>query len=247
MRFLKSIYPLLLVMLFFSSAYSENLRNDSFAWAKRVLAQEVYFDHRITFYCKAAYDERGRVTLPVGFETEKYKGRAEKIEWEHVVPAENFGRTFSEWREGHPECVDKRGPFKGRHCAEKVNLEYRRMQADMYNLYPAIGAVNAARQNYNFVMLPGVPPSFGSCAMKIEGTKVEPPEYVRGAIARTYKYMASTYPRFTISSQQKQLFGAWDALYPVDKWECTRAKRIETIQKNRNAIVAERCMAVGLW
>jgi endonuclease I len=27
-----------------------------------------------------------------------------------------------------------------RKCAEKVNLEYRHMQADLFNLYPAIGS-----------------------------------------------------------------------------------------------------------
>jgi deoxyribonuclease I len=34
-----------------------------------------------------------------GFVTNKYKNRAAKIDWEHVVPAENFGQTFKEWRE----------------------------------------------------------------------------------------------------------------------------------------------------
>ena len=60
--------------------------------------------------------------------------------------------------------MDKKGKvFKGRKCVEKVNREYRLMQSDMYNLYPAIGAVNALRQNYNFQMLPGEEPDFGSC------------------------------------------------------------------------------------
>lgn len=74
--------------------------------------------------------------------------RSYKIEWEHSVPAENFGRAFTEWREGHPLCVDNKGKsFKGRKCAEKVNKTYRYMQSDMYNLFPAVGSVNAARSN----------------------------------------------------------------------------------------------------
>jgi len=59
----------------------------------------------------------------------------------------------------------------------------------MHNLAPAIGAVNALRSNYEFTMLPGVRPTFGTCEMKIEGRKVEPPETARGIIARTYLYM----------------------------------------------------------
>jgi len=63
------------------------------------------------------------------------------------------------------------------------------MHADMHNLAPSIGAVNALRSNFNFAMLPGVESTFGSCEMKIEGKRVEPPEAARGIIARTYLYM----------------------------------------------------------
>jgi deoxyribonuclease-1 len=79
------------------------------------------------------------------------------------------------------------------------------MQADMFNLYPAIGAVNALRSNYNFTMLPAVKSDFGSCAMKIENRKAEPPE-----IARTYLYMEGAYKRYSMSKSQHQLMNAWD-------------------------------------
>ncbi|MDQ7834201.1 MAG: endonuclease [Humidesulfovibrio sp.] len=224
-----------------------NTREDSFQGAKRTLERLVYSDHRITFYCQAPFGEDGAVSLPPGFTTPKHRERARRIEWEHVVPAENFGRTFPEWRDGHPDCQDRRGPFKGRKCAERVSKEYRLMQADMYNLYPAIGAVNALRSNYSFAMLPGAPNSFGTCAMKIEGNKAEPPEHARGAIARTTKYMAWAYPRFNLSRQQEQLMNAWDDMYPVDQWECTRARRIEDSQGNENPLVKTQCQQAGLW
>lgn len=224
-----------------------NTREDSFQAAKRTLERAIFHDHRITLYCQAAFDEKGNITPPPGFTATKHKARATRLEWEHVVPAENFGRTFAEWREGHPDCQDKRGPFKGRKCAERVNKEYRLMQADMYNLYPAIGAVNALRQNYNYAMLPGAPSSFGICPVKIEGNKVEPPDYARGTIARTTKYMAGAYARFQLSDQQTKLMDAWDRMYPVDQWECTRAKRIEAIQGNENPLVKEKCFEAGLW
>ena len=132
------------------------------------------------------------ISRPQGFTADKHQKRSSRVEWEHVVPAENFGRAFPEWREGHALCVDRKGKaFKGRACAEKVNADYRRMQADMYNLYPAIGSVNAVRSNKNFQMLgPDVPSAFGSCPMKISGNKVEPPERARGQIARSSLYMA---------------------------------------------------------
>jgi deoxyribonuclease-1 len=75
------------------------------------------------------------------------------------------------------------------------------MQADMFNLYPAIGAINALRSNYNFTMLPSAKSSFGSCQMKIENRKAEPPEDSRGRIARTYIYMEQTYKRYSMNKQ----------------------------------------------
>ena len=225
-----------------------NTEIESFNKAKRLLETKVYYDHRVTLYCGAAFDERKNVTLPDGFTTPKHAKRAHRVEWEHVVPAENFGRAFVEWREGADVCVDKKGKaFKGRKCAEKANAAFRYMQADLYNLYPAIGAVNAMRSNYRYSMLPGVPATFGTCSMKIDGRRAEPPEAARGTIARTVLYMADAYRgTYRLSRQDRQLMEAWDRQYPVDKWECTRARRIEAIQGNPNERVKEACRKAGL-
>ncbi len=225
-----------------------NTEIESFTKAKRLLEREVYFDHRVTLYCGAAFDARKNVTLPDGFTTPKHAKRARRVEWEHVVPAENFGRAFVEWREGADVCVDNKGKaFKGRKCAEKANAAFRYMQADLYNLYPAIGAVNAMRSNYRYSMLPGSPATFGTCSMKIDGRRAEPPEAARGTIARTVLYMADAYQGvYRLSNQDRRLMEAWDRQYPVDAWECTRARRIEAIQGNPNERVKEACSRAGL-
>jgi deoxyribonuclease-1 len=185
-----------LITLITTSTLSANQEIQSFNKAKQILEKQVYNNHRTTLYCGAEFDAKKRVIPPQGFTTTKYIKRAKKIEWEHVVPAQNFGWTFSEWSDGHKQCINSKGKaFKGRKCAEKVNSEYRYMQSDMFNLYPVIGAVNALRSNYNFTMLSGTNSAFGSCAMKIESRKAEPPEIARGRIARTYLYMEDTYKR----------------------------------------------------
>ncbi|WP_064663978.1 endonuclease [Pseudoalteromonas sp. MQS005] len=243
---MKSISISLVTLLIFSAASSANQKIDSFSKAKRLLENQVYNNHRTSLYCGATFDVNKKVTAPIGFTTSKYMKRAKKIEFEHVLPAENVGRTFSEWRDGHKLCVNSKGAsFKGRRCAEKVNAQYRFMQADMFNLYPAIGAVNALRSNYNFTMLPGAKSDFGSCAMKIEGGKAEPPEVARGRIARTYLYMENTYKRYSMSKSQRQLMNAWDKLYPVDAWECARAEKISNLQGNKNYVVKSRCESAG--
>ncbi|MBU3070944.1 endonuclease [Aestuariicella sp. G3-2] len=222
-----------------------NTHNESFSKAKRLLLTEVYLGRNKTLYCDADYTLDKQVIPPLGFTTSKQLRRAKRIEWEHVVPAENFGRSFAAWREGDPQCVTSKGkPYKGRRCAEKVVPEYRLMQADMYNLFPAIGAVNALRSNYTFTLLPHASASFGSCAMKIENRKAEPPESARGRIARTYLYMDATYSHFSMSRKTRQLMEAWDRMYPVAQWECDRASRIKALQGNSNQIMEKAC---GNW
>lgn len=227
---------------------AENATNSSFYRAKKMLEEKVYLQisERYTLYCQAPFDQQKKITAPIGFKSSKFQKRARRLEWEHVVPAENFGRHFKEWREGNVRCINSKGKYyKGRRCAEKMNVQFRYMQADMYNLYPAIGAVNASRSNYNFTMFGAMGNSFGSCEMKIRDRKAQPPSGSRGAIARTYLYMDQTYSQYKMSRQQRQLMNAWNKTYPVNAWECKRAGRIKKLQKNDNSILQQSCQVAG--
>jgi deoxyribonuclease-1 len=95
-------------------------------------------------------------------------------------------------------------------------------------------------------MLPSEKSDFGSCAMKIENRKAEPPEMARGRIARTYLYMDDAYERYSMSKSQRKLMAAWDKMYPVDAWECTRARKITSLQKSDNKVLKTRCNGVFL-
>lgn len=222
----------------FLSAKSQggNTSIDSFSKAKKVLLKKVYYDHPYTFYCDCPFNPDKSIIPSVNFSPDtKYFKRSKRVEWEHVVPAQSFGQSFEEWKVGHPDCVNKKGkPFKGRKCAEKMNMQYRYMQADLYNLVPANGQVNALRSNYNYSMIPGEPRRFGNCDMEIEDRKAEPRPEIRGDIARIYFYMNEAYPgRGIVSKKNRKLFEAWAAADPVDEWEKERVKRIEQIQGNK--------------
>lgn len=52
-------------------------------------------------------------------------------------------------------------------------------------------------------MLPSEKSDFGSCAMKTDNRKAEPPVDVRGRIARTYLYMEGAYKRYSMSKPQR--------------------------------------------
>lgn len=217
-----------------------NTTISSFSKAKKLLLNEVYHDHRITFYCECPFKPNKQIIPSNKFSpSTKHFKRSQNVEWEHVVPAQSFGQSFIEWREGDPECIDGKGnSFKGRKCAEKINMDYRYMQSDMYNLVPANGQVNALRSNFSYSMIPGEPRQFGNCDMEIEDNKAEPRPEIRGDIARIYFYMDDAYPnRGVISRKNRKLFEAWDKSDPVDDWERERARRIERIQGNKNKFV----------
>lgn len=226
-----------------------NTTIQSFNKAKKILLRQVYADHRTTFYCQCPFTAKKEILSSNNYKPKKKWKRAHRLEWEHVVPAHAFGQSFKEWRQGHPDCVSSKGKsFKGRKCAEKVNMQFRYMQSDMYNLVPAIGEINGLRSNYSYAMIPGEKREFGLCDMEIEGKKAEPPEYVRGNIARIYFYMDSAYPGHgIISKKNRKLFKAWDMEDPVDAWECERCKMIEKIQRNENPFVRKACIQSGLW
>jgi deoxyribonuclease-1 len=122
------------------------------------------------------------------------------------------------------------------------------MEADMYNLVPAIGEVNGLRSNYSFTMIDGEKREFGKCNMEIEDKKAEPPDNRFGDIARIYQYMDDVYPGHgIISDKNRKLFDAWIAMDPVDAWECERIKRIQEIQGNENHVTRAACQEAGMW
>ena len=209
-----------------------------FETAKRNL-RKIYKNHpewRKTIYCQAEFSKHWEVKFPEGFTyPTKYQERAERIEWEHMVPAENFGRHFVEWRDGIPECEGQRG----RACA-RMNAEFRRMEGDMHNLFPSIGAVNAVRSNYRYQALEAGTMPFGSCPVIIRDRTFSPPEHARGVAARASLYMARQY-KDTIphlfSDAQIKLFEAWNRMYPPEPWECERNKEIRKFQGTTNPYI----------
>ncbi len=206
----------------------------SFSSAK-TQAIKIYKTHPVSFYCGCDIKWNGKKGTPelnrCGYQIRKQPKRAQRIEWEHVVPAWQFGHQLQCWQSG------------GRKNCSRHDTLFRRMEADLHNLTPAIGEVNGDRSNYNFSQwngLDGV--SYGRCEMQVnfKQRKVMPPDRARGSIARTYLYMSQKYG-FRLSKQQTNLMNAWNHTYPADPWECERDERIANIQGNHNPFVVKAC------
>ncbi|MDB4936790.1 MAG: Endonuclease, partial [Labilithrix sp.] len=182
-----------------------------------------------------------------GYVPARDAARAERIEWEHAVPAAAFGHTFSEWREGHPKCVDGKGKkFHGRKCARIASAEFARIEADLHNLFPVVGEVNGLRADLPMGVL-GTGNAdkassfrFGGCQSAIERGVFMPRREVHGDLARAYKYMDRSYPeRHLIDDAHRALFDTWDLEDPPDAWERERNKKIAARQGNPNAFIPD--------
>jgi deoxyribonuclease I len=221
-----------------------NTKIKNFAAAKRLLFK-IHGKRGKTIYCGCSYKKKKVTHLACGYKYNKYKKRSSRLEWEHIVPAHAFGQSFKEWRDGHKKCKSRKKTYKGRKCAKKVSKGFRLMEADLYNLYPSVGSINASRSNYSMSDgLSNKAKKFGGCDIKIENRKVQPAKNIKGNIARIYFYMNAAYPgRGVISNKNKKLFQAWDELDPVDAAECALASKIKSIQGNSNSFVEKRCQS----
>jgi deoxyribonuclease I len=226
-----------------SAAYANgNSRIKNFQAAKKVITR-IYSSHPRTFYCGCRYSDKKIDPGSCGFISRKKSQISKRIEWEHIVPAHAFGQNYKEWRIGHLLCKTKSGNnYKGRRCVAKIHTDFKRMEADLYNLVPAIGEVNRARSNYSMNLIAGEERRFGTCDIEIQNKRVEPAENIRGDIARIYLYMDWAYSgRGIISQKNRKLFQAWHFADPVDTWECERAMMISKVQGNKNPFVADFC------
>jgi len=217
------------------SAYSlsfTHYHQNNFRQAKAYAAQ-INADAHADFYCGCKISWHGKKGVPdlssCGYSVRKNANRAERIEWEHVMPAWEFGHQRQCWQNG------------GRKSCSK-DADYRRIESDLHNLQPAIGEVNGDRNNFQYSQWNGGEQQYGQCSMKIDFKQklAQPPERARGAIARTYFYMRDQY-HLRLSRQQTQLFTAWDKQYPVTSWECERDNRIAKVQGNHNSYVQQAC------
>ncbi|WP_346798009.1 endonuclease [Halomonas sp. Bachu 37] len=222
--------PILAVLLLSLPTLALSAPPASFSAAKRIAEAQVYYDHSGTFYCGCDYSfEHGPDLASCGYEVRKQPKRAARIEWEHVMPAYDFGRSLQCWQDG------------GRDNCRATDAAFRQAEADLHNLVPTIGEVNGDRSNMRFAMAVSSDAyQYGQCQAKVDFSEraFEPPANVRGDVARTYWYMRDTHG-VTISRQQQQLFEAWARQDPVDAWEIERNRRIANIQGNGNRYVSD--------
>tara|TARA_R110002051_G_scaffold325834_1_gene431949 strand:+ start:110818 stop:111585 length:768 start_codon:yes stop_codon:yes gene_type:complete len=161
-----------------------------------------------------------------GYQIRAQAVRAERLEWEHVMPAWAFGHQRQCWQQG------------GRKNCIRTDPVFRAMEADMHNLWPTVGEVNADRSNYNYGQLTSTPYRYGACTSRVDFKErvAEPRDEAKGTVARIQFYMHDRYG-LSMSRQQQQLLMAWYGQYPVTEPERVRDQRIAAVMGHSNPYV----------
>ncbi len=160
----------LLALFCCTNTYADAPR--TFREAKKV-AWTLYADRPVDFYCGCSF-KGNRIDLrSCGYVPRKQPKRAQRVEWEHIVPAWVIGHQRQCWQQGGRK-----------HCTANDPV-FSRAEADLHNLVPVVGEVNGDRSNFGFGMLSEKPSQYGACpfVVNFKQRTAMPPEYSRGAIA----------------------------------------------------------------
>lgn len=226
---------LILVFLLLTSSNAA-----SFSKSKKILLKKIYPDNQMTFYCANPYkiksikgkqkalvvkDENLYTPRKQFYKSGKVNTRAKRVEWEHVMPAHNFGKHLACWKNG------------GRKGCRK-NKTFKTMEADMHNLVPAIGEVNGDRSNYRYGANKPNIEQYGQCNVQVDfkAKRAYVKDDIKGDIARIYFYMSDKY-NVRLSKQERKMMKAWNELDPISKWERTKNRRVKKLQGNANKYI----------
>ena len=98
------------------NSFSQNQMINNFSKSKKILFK-IHKNKPYTFYCGCSYKNKTPYLSSCGYKIYKNKKRANRIEFEHIVPVSRFGRKFQSWTKGHLNCVKNNGKkYKGRKC-----------------------------------------------------------------------------------------------------------------------------------
>ena len=210
----------------------------SSGWNKtKNIADDIIYEGRIaTIYCGCQYqshgdtDGSGDITDTVGcgyVGPSSYASRASRVEWEHIVPASLMpARQLQCWA----------GPGGSRENCERTDPNAQSMMFDLHNLAPSIGQVNALRRNDRYADLPDDTSDFGSCPIEDSSGQFEPPDCLKGDVARVWLYMQERHG-VEIPPTELEMFTEWTAADPVSPWEAKREKRIFSYSRVINPFV----------
>lgn len=180
--------------------------------ALRLMWTKVYKDQGTTLYCDKPFSTKSR----------KARAKAD-VNAEHVFPMS--------WVTKDLKCGTRK------QC-QANSAEFRVIESDLHNIYPAGRVVNKARSNYRFGDVAGEQRHFGQCDFEVSAQKriAEPASAKRGEIARSMLYLAYQYD-LTLHRKTEKLMRDWDRQDPPNAEEKRRQAIIQREQGRENPFI----------
>lgn len=224
--------------------FLKSKENQNFREAKRFLKKLYIVHYPYSFYCncRIIFSKSQNRLIPdpdCGYQ-KKSQNTELMINWEHIMPAYRFGKNRECWKKRicMEEKKEKIVHFKGRKCCGKIDDCFIIMEGDLHNLVPTIYELNRDRKNYFFGEIPGEKREYGKCNFEIDHNKniAEPPEEIRGDIARIYLYMSWFYG-IPLNPQEIEFIKKWNKLDPPSDIE-KKLNRLKAMhQGNENPFI----------
>ncbi|MGE8720077.1 endonuclease [Leptospira terpstrae] len=217
-------------------------RTIDFQKAKRIL-KRFYKKVGTDFYCGCRFSDDievpGRLKIDFescGLASRKDNHRQTWIEWEHIVPAHSFGKDRECWTK--KDCELKGKNVRGRKCCQATDPEFNQIEADLHNIVPVPGEINADRGIFSYGEIEGEERNYGQCDFEVNFKEqtAEPKPNIRGDIARTYFYMEWKYG-IKIPEGRRKLYESWNKLDPPDTFEIRKNEIIERFQSVKNPFI----------
>ncbi len=163
----------------------------------------------------------------------------ETMSWMQIVPDTFYGRYKACMVEKPCINVFTKEAFGSPLCCRRIDMQYREMEADLFNLVPAVSSLAAVQKGRIFGEVKIPTEYLGD--VKLDENYLEPPARVKGDIARVYLYMDRRYG-LELTPEQKRLFLKWHKEDGVDAKECKLAKVFQKIQGGKNPWLEKWCL-----
>lgn len=227
-----SIYPsLFIIAALFSSGVGARTLTDA-EKKGQALAAEAYAGSGQELFCECTFNQgmvEGACPLGAGA---VIAGR--EISYVPVVTVAEYGRRRDCWTNKSGRLRTS-SPLRGRNREESVAAPapvfscdvtdpvFRAMEADPFNLIPAVTQLAWARGHRKAAELAASEARFQGCSFDLppdsaQGYTFEPPASSKGNIARVYLYFVDRYA-LPIEAERLATYKAWSQADPVDEQE----------------------------
>ena len=188
-----------------------------------------------------------------------YAGRALAVEWEHVVPASVLGDRDLTLKKAKEDCRAEQPLLPGTTesqynqgilaCAKKRYEDNKKIVTDPHNLYPVMGQLNALRGDKLMSAVSPGDEMFSLCQFSLDAAFVEPPQRIKGDVARIYYYMANKYPKKQaeiLNSHVRSALLDWCKADPVSEEERKRVQAVAKATGVQNPFLEMSCDALAV-